>query len=359
MKFESLIDEFYQNNKISHNKIIKTPSDGKLTLFKSDLKNPVNGDLSFVSFEELLSKNKLIFKILNNLYYFENFIVIAPKLKVGSTKPSFFLKLYINFDSLKIKENDGFLDKSSQYICDSFESAIIISDSEKKLFKELDVIIRDNLNYFTSKQKKDVLNELETTVLSKTNKSTPKPKKTTPKPKKSKSDSKSGGCILLILVITVVSYFVFSPSDRSKCLERSDNFTAKELSGVWSGKDDLYNHNQYEIKLTLNSDKTYSLTTLINGIRDDHFGMNHSGNFYTSSNNWYEDLYDHYLFLEWNSPNGKRTYKYEISYIIKPESGSQSKWGKTETYEKGFYLYPTTGIFSGSSSSGIILKGDM
>ncbi len=199
----------------------------------------------------------------------------------------------------------------------------------------------------------------EEVTVPKPEKSITKPKKTTPKPKKPKSDSKSGGCILLVLVIAVVSYFVFSPSDRSKCLERSDKFTAKELSGVWSGKDDLYFHNQYEIKLTLNSDNTYSSTTLINGIRDDHFGMNHSGNFYTSSNNWYEDLYDHYLFLEWNSPNGKRTYKYKISYIIKPKSGSQRKWGKTETYEKGFYLYPTTGIFSGSSSSGIILKGDM
>ena len=162
------------------------------------------------------------------------------------------------------------------------------------------------------------------------------------------------------MVIVVVSYFVLSPSDKSKCLERSDKFTAKELSGVWSGKDDLYNHNQYEIKLTLNSDKTYSSTTLINGIRDDHFGMNHSGNFYTSTNEMrVEGLYNHYLFLEWNSPNGKRTYKYRITYVINPESGSQSKWGKTETYEKGFYLYPTTGIFSGSSSSGIILKGDM
>jgi hypothetical protein len=164
---------------------------------------------------------------------------------------------------------------------------------------------------------------------------------------------------LLLLLFTTV--LVSCQSDKSRCLERSTPFSPEEISGIWKGKDDLYNFNQYEIKLYLNSDRTYRVEEFLN---DDpsNYDLNQEGTYFTSVEpmNNVPGLFEHYLHLKWNSKWGVRESKYKISYVINPTLGEQRSTGKTDTYSKGFYLYPVvTFVTSGSTDSGIILKGDM
>lgn len=163
----------------------------------------------------------------------------------------------------------------------------------------------------------------------------------------------------------LLSLFVFlscGVSDRGKCLERSEKFSEKEISGIWSGKDDLEYYNQYENRLTLNTDGTYKLEIFRNG---EMFNSEWSNNgiYFTSVKEIknLKGLFDHYLTLKWDSPWGERESTYDISYIINPTSGTQSKTGKTDTYSKGFYLTPKkpSFIFQGSTKDGIILQGFM
>lgn len=166
---------------------------------------------------------------------------------------------------------------------------------------------------------------------------------------------KKSSFILLFLLL------MYSCDDKGKCLNRSIKFSTKEISGEWSGKDDLYNFNQYEVKLTLNENSTYKLRVYRN--EKEEFELNQDGTFSTSvkemKNLEGEGLYEHFLHLDWKTPYGLRTSIYQIIYIINPASGSQRKTAKTDFYEKGFYLSPEkVYVTSGSTNSGIILKGE-
>ena len=153
MNFKEELENFYNIKILQHKKLIKIFNiNTKISYGAQGTKNPVIGDLSFTSFEYLLSKNKFIFSV-DNLFYFEDFIVLNPKLKMSnSAKTPYLLKFYKNFDSLDIKRNNGFLDKSIQYVSSSFESCKIINDKQKELVEELDEKIRKHLDYFIVKK---------------------------------------------------------------------------------------------------------------------------------------------------------------------------------------------------------------
>tara|TARA_B100000780_G_scaffold276064_1_gene243925 strand:- start:108 stop:1559 length:1452 start_codon:yes stop_codon:yes gene_type:complete len=153
MNFKEELEKFYNIKILQHKKLIKIfNSSTKIRYGSQGIKNPVIGDLSYASFEFLLSKNKFIFSV-DNFFYFEDFIVINPKLKMSnSAKTPYLLKFYKNFDSLELKRNNGFFNKSIQYVSSSFESHTIIDIKQKELVEELDEKIRKHLDYFTVKK---------------------------------------------------------------------------------------------------------------------------------------------------------------------------------------------------------------
>ena len=345
MTFEKIFEKFYEENKNSgflmskKNSLQKTEKFNASALYtKKDLiSSLINLNDILLTIHDAASaivfthEKFLIvsggFKKICNCYSINEFF------KVGGFPKTLSKKGYITFDGQNITAVSNSNGK--------------LFDVIKNLQKTLSEIENyDDIVHNTVQEKNTIKKEKEELVekLSESNNNIKAPNK------------KSKNKIWTYVVLICIGYF-FWPSGCGDTQDlvnnRTEKFSASELDGTWKGRDALSMHIQTRVVLELNSDGTWSSESFDQDDNPKNTLPKQSGTFYTRVEN-HKSYNEHYVYLDWESPYGLRTSKYNLSFAVEPY-GEESEWSATDLTEEGFYLTPVSSFIAAD----VTLRGDI